>query len=124
MPGSPPRPPEPPADPGVRWVVPTAPPGIAHDLARTLVSERLAACVNLVPGVRSVYRWKDAVQDEPETVLWMKTTPERLGALEERLRALHPYEVPELVVFGPTGGGADYLAWVRASCEVDPSSGR
>jgi periplasmic divalent cation tolerance protein len=104
--------------------VSTAPPGIAHDLARTLVSERLAACVNLLPGVRSVYRWKDALQDEPETVLWIKTTPERLDVLATRLRALHPYEVPELVVFVPSGGGADYLRWVRASCEAEAPSGR
>ena len=121
--GSPQPPPEP-AETGVRLVLSTAPPGVANELARTLVAERLAACVNLVPGVRSVYRWKDALQDEPETVLWVKTTPECLPLLEKRLRELHPYEVPELVVLPPAGGSADYLGWVRESCEAPEPSGR
>ncbi len=99
-----------------RIVVSTAPPGVAHDLARRLVEERLAACVNVLPGVRSVYRWKGGIQDDPETVLWIKTTAERLPALEERVRALHPYEVPEVLVLTPSSGTADYLAWIRESC--------
>jgi periplasmic divalent cation tolerance protein len=106
-----------PEPPDVRIVLSTAPPGTAHEIARTLVAERFAACVNLVPGVRSVYRWKGAVQDDPETVLWMKTTAGRLAGLEARLRELHPYEVPEIVVLVPSAGSADYFAWVRESCE-------
>jgi periplasmic divalent cation tolerance protein len=99
----------------VRIVVSTAPPDVAHGIAKALVSERLAACVNLLPGVRSVYRWKDAVQDDPETLLWIKTTEPRLGALSARLAALHPYEVPEVLVLAPLEGSTAYLDWVRAS---------
>jgi periplasmic divalent cation tolerance protein len=105
-------------------VLSTAPPGQAHEIARALVAERLAACVNLLPGVRSVYRWKGSLQDDPETALWIKTTPERLAALAERLRALHPYEVPEVLVLSPLSGSSDYVGWVRESCESDAPAGR
>jgi periplasmic divalent cation tolerance protein len=100
-----------PAD-GVRIALTTAPPGEAHALARALVEERLAACVNVVPGLRSVYRWKDGVSDEPETLLLIKTTAGGLEALAGRLAALHPYEVPELLTTTPDAGFPAYLAWV------------
>lgn len=87
----------------------------AAELARALVEEQLAACVNLVPQIRSIYRWQGAVQDEAETLAIMKTTRARAGALRERLVALHPYEVPEVIELPVTGGHAPYLAWVGAS---------
>ena len=91
-----------------------APPGDgAAALARTLVEERLAACVNLIPGARSVYRWEGAVMDEPEQLLLIKTTAERYAALEARVRALHGYEVPEIIAIPVERGLAAYLAWVR-----------
>jgi len=95
-----------------RVALTTVPPGEAGVLARTLVEERLAACVNLIPGLRSVYRWKDGIADEPETLLLIKTAESRLEALATRLRALHPYEVPELLTTTPAEGLAAYLAWV------------
>ncbi len=96
----------------VRVLITTAPPGEARNLARTLVEERLAACVNLVPGLRSIYRWKDAVADDPETLLVIKTSRDRMDDLATRLGERHPYEVPELLAFTPESGLAPYLAWL------------
>lgn len=97
-----------------RLLLTTAPPDVAQDLARTLVEERLAACVSLFPGVRSIYRWKGEVLDDPETQLLVKTSAARLPALAARLQALHPYEVPELLVVAPEGGSAAWLDWLQA----------
>jgi periplasmic divalent cation tolerance protein len=84
----------------------------AARIARALVEERLAACVNLVPGVRSIYRFEGRIHDESETLLIVKTRAERAAALEARVRALHPYEVPEVLHLAAAGGSAPYLAWV------------
>lgn len=105
--------------PEVRLLLSTAPPGKARPLAGALVEERLAACVNLVPGLRSVYRWKDDVLDEPETLLLIKTTAGLVDTVRTRLGELHPYEVPELLVFGPETGLAAYLAWVAEATGRD-----
>ena len=96
-----------------RILLTTAPPGKAHELARALVEERLAACVNVVPGLRSIYRWEGALHDEPESLLIVKTTRDRLEALSARLAALHPYETPEVLVLTPDTGAAAYLAWLE-----------
>jgi periplasmic divalent cation tolerance protein len=87
----------------------------AAALARTLVEERLAACVNLVPGITSIYRWKDRIERDSEQQMIIKTSSDRLQALEWRLRQLHPYELPEFIVLAVTGGSDAYLAWVRDS---------
>jgi len=87
-------------------------PDKAAEVARALVDERLAACVNLVPAVRSIYRWEGAVSDETETLAVIKTTRDRYDALAARLRALHPYEVPEMLALEVAAGHAPYLAWV------------
>ncbi len=87
----------------------------APALARTLVEERLAACVNILPVMVSVYRWKGSVEQARERQLLIKTTPDRLAALEHRLRQLHPYELPEFVVLRPSGGSEAYLRWVEES---------
>jgi periplasmic divalent cation tolerance protein len=81
-------------------------------LARTLVEERLAACVNLYSPMSSIYRWKGEVEQAAERQLVIKTTRDRLHALEERLRSLHTYELPEFVVIPVEGGSSAYLAWV------------
>ena len=91
--------------------------GEPESLARTLVEERLAACVNLLPPMTSVYRWKGAVEEDRERLLLIKTTRERLEALHARLGALHPYELPEFLVLPVDGGAAAYLDWVRNSVE-------
>jgi periplasmic divalent cation tolerance protein len=99
----------------VRVVLVTAPPGDpAAVLARRLVDERLAACVNVVPGIRSVYRWQGQVCDDAEDLLVIKTAADRLDALVARVREIHPYEVPEVLVLPVEAGAAAYLDWVRA----------
>ena len=89
-------------------------PDSAGRLARALVEERLAACVNLLPGVRSVYRWQGTVEEAAEVLLLIKTTRDRLDALAARVRALHPYELPELLAVEAAGGLPGYLDWVAA----------
>ena len=99
----------------VRVAFSTAPDAeTAARIARALVEERLAACVNLVPAVRSIYRWQGVVEDQTEVLLVIKTSAERVGPLAERLRALHPYEVPELLALPVAAGLGPYLDWVAA----------
>jgi periplasmic divalent cation tolerance protein len=93
----------------------TITPGKARSLAGRLVEEGLAACVNLGPGLRSIYRWKADILDEPETLLIIKTTAQQEGALARRLCELHPYEVPELLGIPPSASLPAYLAWLAAS---------
>jgi periplasmic divalent cation tolerance protein len=87
----------------------------AAHLARTLVEEGLAACVNRLPSVVSNYRWEGRAQEDTETLLLIKSTEERLAALTARIRSLHPAELPEVVAVPVMGGLEDYLDWVRAS---------
>jgi periplasmic divalent cation tolerance protein len=81
-------------------------------LARTLVGERLAACVNVLPEMQSTYRWKDHIDSDAERQIIIKTTEGRLIDLEARLLALHPYEVPEFLVVPVASGSESYLAWL------------
>jgi periplasmic divalent cation tolerance protein len=94
--------------------------GTAERLARALVEESLAACVNIVPGVRSVYRWNDAVQADVEVLMIVKTTAARLEAARTRLVELHPYELPEAVALPVADGHDAYLRWVAASTRSQP----
>jgi periplasmic divalent cation tolerance protein len=87
--------------------------GDAERIARALVERRLAACVNVVAGVVSIYRWKDGVERDEERLLVVKTRADRVEALREALVALHPYELPELVVLPVEAGHLPYLAWIR-----------
>jgi periplasmic divalent cation tolerance protein len=91
----------------------------ARMLGRTLVDERLAACVQVLPGAESIYRWNGAVESAAEILLILKTTRGRLDALQARLVALHPYEVPELVALPAVAGLPAYLHWVAESTRVD-----
>lgn len=84
----------------------------AARIAEALVGERLAACVNTLPGLRSVYRWQGAVERAEEVLLLIKTTAARLDALKDRVVDLHPYELPEVVAVEVAGGLAAYLAWI------------
>lgn len=84
----------------------------ADAIARVLVEERLAACVQVLPGMRSTYRWADAIEQADEVLLVAKTRDDRLDALIARVRGLHPHELPELVAVEAAGGLAPYLAWV------------
>lgn len=81
-------------------------------MATAVVEERLAACVNLVPGLISIYRWQGQVKREPECLLLIKTSTDRFEPLRQRLRALHPYDVPEILALPVRDGDPDYLTWL------------
>jgi periplasmic divalent cation tolerance protein len=89
-------------------------------IGRALVEEGLAACVNLVPGVRSIYRYEGRVHDEAEVLLVLKTRAALSAALAARVRALHPYELPEVVALAVAGGSEPYLDWVVSAAEARP----
>jgi len=87
----------------------------AERIARPLIEERLAACVNLLPGLTSIYRWEGALCQESETLLLIKTRRRRVPALARRIKTLHPYTVPELIALPIVTGSAPYLKWLRDS---------
>ena len=88
-------------------------------LCEQLLNQRLAACINIVPGARSIYRWNGRVHTGDEVVLIIKTTDARLAGLTRRLQALHPFDVPELVALPVSGGLLAYLAWLDAATADD-----
>ena len=93
----------------------TTPPERAQAIADALVEDELAACVNIVASVQSVYRWKGAVERDEESLLVVKTTSSALEALREALAKLHPYETFELVALEVAGGAPEYLDWIARS---------
>ena len=86
----------------------------AQRIAKHLVDQRLAACVNIMPGVTSVYRWKGAVEAASEWMLVIKSRMDLVEAIEREFAAVHPYEVPELVVLPMVDGGKAYMGWLAA----------
>lgn len=86
---------------------------IAGQIADALVSEKLAACVNIIPSVMSVYRWKDAVEHSEELLLLIKTSEAVWPLLETRILELHPYELPEIIAVPIQTGQADYTQWIK-----------
>jgi periplasmic divalent cation tolerance protein len=84
----------------------------AADIARQLVEEKLAACGNVLGAIRSIYAWQGQVHDEPEALLVLKAPAHQLAALTERVRALHPYELPEIIALPIVGGHAPYVEWI------------
>lgn len=90
---------------------------VAARIARALVEEQLAACVNLVPGLRSIYRWQGAVQDDREVLGIAKTTRARVEALRRRVVELHPYQVAEVIALPVVAGHLPYLDWVRGAVD-------
>ena len=96
---------------------------VAERIATSLVEECLAACVNRLPGVTSTYRWQGKICHDDEHLLLIKTTPERFAAVRDRILALHPYELPEIVGLDVTAGFDPYLAWVEAQTRIRHGSG-
>jgi periplasmic divalent cation tolerance protein len=100
----------------VRLVFMTAPDeALAAQIAKTLISEELVACGNILPGVRSLYRWEGEICDDPEVLVIFKTLEAKVPMVSERILALHPYDCPEVVSVAVDGGSQAYLAWVGAS---------
>lgn len=91
-------------------------------IAHALVAERLAACVNRITGVVSSYRWQGQVRADAEVLLLIKTTRERFAALRDRIVALHPYELPEVIAVDIDQGSAPYLDWIAAGSAPDAST--
>jgi periplasmic divalent cation tolerance protein len=104
------------SNPSARIVLTTtADPEEGARLAHTLVEERLAACVTVIPGVQSVYRWQGEVETSSETLLLLKTEQGQLSTLETRLHALHSYQTPEFLVLRVESGSPAYLDWLHAA---------
>jgi periplasmic divalent cation tolerance protein len=91
----------------------------AARVVRTLVEERLAACGNLLPGVRSIYRWQNGVADEREVVVLLKTRKQDWTALMSRLHELHPYQTPECIAVRIAAGAPAYMAWLESALEPE-----
>jgi periplasmic divalent cation tolerance protein len=89
----------------------------ARALAVALIENRYAACVNLVPGLSSIYHWKGGIEEAEEVLLLIKTTRERYGDVEACIRAGHPYELPEIIALPVENGLSNYLAWIDDACQ-------
>ena len=94
----------------------------AESLAHTLVEEKLAACVNIIPGIQSVYFWNEAVQSDNELLLICKSRVDRFEALKTRVQSLHPYDVPEILSIPAQNGSEPYLNWVRENTTPKPEA--
>ena len=88
----------------------------AREISNELVTKKLAACANILPGVESIYRWKEKIESGNETLVLFKLSEDRQSAFQEKLRSLHPYEVPEIIFVPISSGLPEYLRWVTANC--------
>ena len=99
----------------VRVVLCTCPPNDASRIAKTLLEEKMVACVNVVAGVRSMYRWKNKVTEDAESLLVIKTPERCYDTMAARLQQIHPYEVPEVLSLDVNNGSDTYISWVNDS---------
>jgi periplasmic divalent cation tolerance protein len=88
----------------------------AQRVSKQLVTEKLAACANILPGVESIYRWEEKIESGNETLVLFKLSEDRQSAFQEKLRSLHPYEVPEIIFVPISSGLPEYLGWVVENC--------
>ena len=106
------------ANPDTRYSVILVTAGSAEEaqrIAQALVKGQLAACCNILPAIRSIYRWQGSVQDDEEWLLIIKSTADRFSRVEARVRELHSYEVPEVLMLPVAAGSAPYLSWIDQS---------
>src|SRR6201989_2190313 len=89
---------------------------IARRISNQLVSERFAACANIFPSVESIYRWKEKIESGRETFVFFKVSEGRQSAFQDKLRSLHPYDVPEIIFVPVASGLQEYLQWVSENC--------
>jgi len=88
----------------------------ARKISNQLVAEKLAACANILPSVESIYRWKEKIESGNETLVFFKLSEDGQSAFQEKLRSLHPYEVPEIIFVPVSNGLPEYLGWVVENC--------
>lgn len=88
----------------------------AQRISTQLVTEKFAACANILPAIESIYRWKEKIETGNETLVFFKLSEDRQSAFQEKLRSLHPYEVPEIIFVPVSTGLPDYLRWVADNC--------
>ena len=88
----------------------------ARRIANQLVTEKFAACANILPAIESIYRWKEKLESGNETLVFFKVSEDRQSAFQEKLSALHPYEVPEIIFVPISSGLPEYLRWVAENC--------
>ena len=88
----------------------------ARDISNELVTKKVAACANILPGVESIYRWKEKIESGNETLVLFKLSEDRQSAFQEKLRSLHPYDVPEIIFVPISSGLPEYLRWVTENC--------
>lgn len=88
----------------------------ARRISAQLVTEKFAACANILPNLESIYRWEGKIETANETLVFFKLSEDRQSAFQEKLRSIHPYEVPEIVCFKVDSGLPDYMSWVAQSC--------
>ena len=88
----------------------------ARRISNELVTKKLAACANILPGVESIYRWKEKIESGNETLVLFKLSEDRQSAFQEKLRLLHPYDVPEIIFVPISSGLPEYLRWVTENC--------
>jgi len=89
---------------------------VARRISNQLVSERFAACANIFASVESIYRWQEKIESGNETLVFFKVSEDRQSAFQEKLRSLHPYDVPEIIFVPVAGGLPEYLQWVSENC--------
>jgi|SRR5882762_5495187 len=89
---------------------------IAQRISNQLVAEKFAACANILPAIESIYRWKEKIETGGETLVLFKLSEDRQSAFQEKLRSLHPYEVPEIIFVPVSGGLPEYVRWVADNC--------
>ena len=89
---------------------------IARRISNQLVSERFAACANILPSIESIYRWKGKIESANETLVFFKVSDDRQSAFQDKLRSVHPYDVPEIIFLPVASGLPEYLQWVKENC--------
>ena len=89
---------------------------VARRISNQLVSERFAACANIFASVESIYRWQEKIESGNETLVFFKVSEDRQSAFQDKLRSLHPYDVPEIIFVPVAGGLPEYLRWVSENC--------
>ena len=99
-------------------ILSTCPHEVATEIARKIVQKKLAACVNILPQVQSIYRWHDAVEENKESLLIIKSSKSCYSLLEQTILELHPYETPEIVALPIVAGSATCLQWLLTSCKL------